>query len=81
MNRRKFLCPEQKWGFDKKRFNGKIKMGTSIGISSGTDIEELLAGYENHYENDEIKKGKNDSPLKKMNIFQIIVLESQSITT
>ena len=72
MNHRKFLDPGHKRSFDKKRFNGEIEMGTHPGILSGTDIEELLAGYENNFGKKKvIKKHKNESPFKKSQYFLI----------
>ena len=71
MNHRKFLDPGHKWRFDKKRFNGEIEMGTPLGILSRTDIEELLAGYENIFGKKEVKKHKNESPFKKSQYFLI----------
>ncbi|KAK1401722.1 hypothetical protein POM88_001327 [Heracleum sosnowskyi] len=47
---KKFLDPEHKWRFDKKRFNGEVELGESPGILTGTDIEELLSGYVNNFE-------------------------------
>ncbi|KAK1369631.1 hypothetical protein POM88_035723 [Heracleum sosnowskyi] len=49
MNHRKFLDPEHKWRFDKKRFNGQIETGQPPASLSGTDIEELLSNFENQF--------------------------------
>lgn len=70
MNHRKYLDLEHKWRFDKKRFNGEVEMGGTPEILTGTDIEELLEGYINHFGGKpEQKKRKIDSPLKKKSIF------------
>lgn len=71
MNHRKFLDPEHKWRFDKKRFNGEVEMGGCPEILTGSDIEELLSGYINHFGGDPHlrKKRKIDSPFKQKSIF------------
>ncbi|KAK1387289.1 hypothetical protein POM88_015467 [Heracleum sosnowskyi] len=52
---KKVLDPKHKWRFDKKRFNGEIELGTCPDILTGTDIEELLAGYENYFGKKKVK--------------------------
>ena len=76
MNHRKFLEPSHKWRFDKQRFNGEVEMGQAPPILTGTDVVELLSGYENEFGNANIKeqgsrgvKRKRDSPFKKKSIF------------
>ncbi|KAK1378472.1 hypothetical protein POM88_025216 [Heracleum sosnowskyi] len=56
MNQRKFLDPEHKWRFDNRRFNGEVEMGHAPPTLKGTYIVELLAGYENEFGKDKIKK-------------------------
>ena len=71
MNHRKFLEPDHKWRFDKKRFNGEIEMGTAPPILAGTDVEELLIGFQNEF-GDKRKRGSKkikNSPFKKKSIF------------
>ncbi|XP_074374561.1 uncharacterized protein LOC141714968 [Apium graveolens] len=49
MNHRMFLDPTHEWRLDKKRFNGEMEMGNSPVPLTGTEIEELLWGYENQF--------------------------------
>lgn len=49
MNHRKFLVPEHKWRFDKKRFNGEVEMGQPPPILTGTNVVELLSDYQNEF--------------------------------
>ncbi|XP_074336893.1 uncharacterized protein LOC141674065 [Apium graveolens] len=58
MNHRKFLEPNHKWRFDKKRFNGEIEMGMSPSILSGLEVEELLTGFQNQFGAAKQKKGR-----------------------
>ncbi|XP_074373883.1 uncharacterized protein LOC141714249 [Apium graveolens] len=76
MNHRKFLHPEYKWRFDKKRFNGKVELGQPPSVLTGTEVVELLSGFENQFGKDRRKKGqkgvkykKINSPSKKKSIF------------
>ncbi|KAK1387535.1 hypothetical protein POM88_015713 [Heracleum sosnowskyi] len=74
MCHRKFLAPDHKWSFDKRRFNGEFEMGQAPPILTGTDVLDLLSGYENEFGNvkKKVKRGtkrKRDSPFKKKSIF------------
>ena len=69
MSHRKFLDVDHKWRFDKKRFNGEIELGTCPDPLTGTEIMELLAGFENRFGKNNVKKVKTDSPFKKKSIF------------
>ncbi|XP_074358477.1 uncharacterized protein LOC141697823 [Apium graveolens] len=74
MNHRKFLDPDHKWRFDKRRFNGQIEMGQPPAILSGTNIEDLLSNFQNQFgkkkkEPGQKKVKKVDSPFKKKSLF------------
>ncbi|XP_074377192.1 uncharacterized protein LOC141718712 [Apium graveolens] len=49
MNLRKFLDPNHKWRFDKRRFNGEVETGTSAPMLTGRQVAEILDGYENSF--------------------------------
>ncbi|XP_074374170.1 uncharacterized protein LOC141714555 [Apium graveolens] len=49
MNHRKFLDPNHKWRFDKRRFNGEVETGTSAPMLTGRQVAEILDGYENSF--------------------------------
>ena len=69
MHHRKFLEPTHKWRLDKKRFNGEIETGKCPEILTGTEIEELLRGFENQFGKKKKKQKKVKSPFKKKSIF------------
>ncbi|XP_074377420.1 uncharacterized protein LOC141718947 [Apium graveolens] len=69
MNHRKFLDSTHKWRLDKRIFNGEVEIGTNPQILSGTDIDELLSGFENQFGVKRKKKGKSDSSFKKKSLF------------
>ena len=78
MDHRRFLHPEHLWRLDKRKFDGKIKMRYCPEILTGTDIEELLSDFVNHFgmkkksENKrkrQEQKLKTKSPFKKKSIF------------
>ena len=69
MSHRKFLHPTHKWRFDKRRFNGKIELGESPSILSGTEVESLLVGYVNKFGRAKEKGKKTNCPFKKKSIF------------
>ena len=71
MNHRRFLDPSHKWRFDKKRFNGQIEMRQPPEPLTGTDIEQLLVGFENQFGEKINRKKKRDNsiPFKKKSIF------------
>ncbi|XP_074342562.1 uncharacterized protein LOC141680162 [Apium graveolens] len=59
----KFLDPDHKWRFDKRRFNGQIEMRQPPAILSGTDIEDLLSNFQNQF-----GKKKKEPGRKKLNM-------------
>ncbi|XP_074359670.1 uncharacterized protein LOC141699719 [Apium graveolens] len=71
MNHRKFLDPTHEWRLDKKRFNGEMEMGNSPVPLTGTEIEELLWGYENQFGDKTRRKRKRVGPLKKSIFFDL----------
>ncbi|KAL8132986.1 hypothetical protein AgCh_008451 [Apium graveolens] len=49
MNHRKFLDPNHKWRFDKRRFNGKVETGTSAPMLTRRQVAKILDGYEKSF--------------------------------
>ncbi|XP_074322756.1 uncharacterized protein LOC141659726 [Apium graveolens] len=77
MDHRRFLHPEHPWRLDKRKFNGQIELRGCPEVLTGTDIEELLAGFVNHFGGKKPEKKrkrqknkiKSNSPFKKKSIF------------
>ncbi|XP_074325524.1 uncharacterized protein LOC141663604 [Apium graveolens] len=77
MDHRRFLHPEHPWRLDKRKFNGQIELRGCPEVLTGTDIEELLAGFVNHFGGKKLEKKrkrqknkiKSNSPFKKKSIF------------
>ncbi|XP_074323738.1 uncharacterized protein LOC141660649 [Apium graveolens] len=77
MDHRRFLHPEHPWRLDKRKFNGQIELRGFPEVLTGTDIEELLAGFVNHFGGKKPEKKrkrqknkiKSNSPFKKKSIF------------
>ncbi|XP_074374289.1 uncharacterized protein LOC141714684 [Apium graveolens] len=65
VNHRKFLDPTHEWRLDKKRFNSEMEMGNSPVPLTGTEIEELLWGYENQFGDKTRRKRKRDRGIRK----------------
>ncbi|XP_074362862.1 uncharacterized protein LOC141703164 [Apium graveolens] len=65
MNHRKFLDPTHEWRLDKKRYNDEMEMGNSPVSLTGTEIEELLWGYENQFGDKTRRKHKRDRGIRK----------------
>ncbi|XP_074324230.1 uncharacterized protein LOC141661146 [Apium graveolens] len=71
MNHIKFLDPDHKRRFYKKRFNGEVEMGFTLEILTGKDCLELLSSFRNQFGG---KPGQKkckiiDSPIKKKSIY------------
>ncbi|KAL8133946.1 hypothetical protein AgCh_009131 [Apium graveolens] len=60
MNHRKFLDPNHKWRFDKRRFNGEVETGTSAPMLTGRQVAEILDGYENSFGGDNLTRHNLD---------------------
>ncbi|XP_074347515.1 uncharacterized protein LOC141686375 [Apium graveolens] len=77
MDHRRFLHPEHPWRLDKRKFNGQIELRGFPEVLTGTDIEELLAGFVNHFGGKKPEKKrkrqknkiKSNSSFKKKSIF------------
>ena len=69
MNHRKFLPPNHKLRFDKRRFNGLVETDLCPPPLSGVEISELLRGYKNNFGRQMKKKKTSDCPWKKRSIF------------
>ncbi|KAL8156035.1 hypothetical protein AgCh_001201 [Apium graveolens] len=60
MNHRKFLDPNHKWRFDKRRFNGEVETGTSAPMLTGRQVAKILVGYENSFGGDTLTRHNLD---------------------
>ncbi|XP_074379270.1 uncharacterized protein LOC141720620 [Apium graveolens] len=77
MDHRRFLNTEHPWRLDKRKFNGQIELRDCPKVLTGIDIEELLAGFVNHFRAKKPEKKrkrqknkiKSNSPFKKKSIF------------
>ncbi|KAL8156034.1 hypothetical protein AgCh_001200 [Apium graveolens] len=56
MNHRKFLDPNHKWRFEKRRFNGEVETGTNAPMLNGRQVAEILDGYENSFGGDNLTR-------------------------
>ncbi|XP_074328187.1 uncharacterized protein LOC141666097 [Apium graveolens] len=69
INHRKFLPPDHKLRFDKRRFNGQIETEFCPPLLTGAEIEELLREYKNNFWKQMNQKKTSDCPWKKKSIF------------
>ncbi|XP_074323281.1 uncharacterized protein LOC141660217 [Apium graveolens] len=71
LNHRKFLPPDHKWRFDRRRFNGDVELLGSPELLTGIEVEHLLCGYENDLGKQQKKHrgSSSDCPWKKKSIF------------
>ncbi|KAL8146611.1 hypothetical protein AgCh_004366 [Apium graveolens] len=60
MNHQKFLDPNHKWRFDKRRFNGEVETRTSAPMLTGRQVTEILDDYENFFGGDNLTRHNLD---------------------
>ncbi|KAK1369769.1 hypothetical protein POM88_035861 [Heracleum sosnowskyi] len=89
MCHRKFLAPDHKWRFDKRRFNGEIEMGQAPPILTGTNpiLHDIHHGYGIRNQVSDVNWAREDIPPTKIFIktkdgrSATKVLKRQSVTT